>query len=66
MASYFQDIFQDLRYAWRSLRGQPGLVLTATLSAGLGIGVCTVVFGIVNLALFQQLPVQEPDRLMAI
>jgi predicted permease len=66
MASYFQDISQDLRYAVRSLRRQPGLVLTATLSAGLGIGVCTVVFGIVNLALFQQLPVQEPERLMAI
>ncbi len=66
MASYFQDISQDLRYAWRSLRRQPGLVATATLSAALGIGVCTVVFGIVNLALFQQLPVQEPERLMAI
>lgn len=66
MASYFQDVSQDLRYAWRSLRRQPGLVLTATLSAGLGIGVCTVVFGIVNLALFQQLPVEEPERLMAI
>lgn len=66
MTSYFQDISQDLRFALRSWRRQPGLVLTATLSAGLGIGVCTVVFGIVNLALFQRLPVQEPERLMAI
>lgn len=66
MSSYFQDISQDVRYAWRSLRRQPGLVLTATLSAGLGIGACTVVFSIVNLALFQRLPVEEPERLMAI
>jgi macrolide transport system ATP-binding/permease protein len=50
----------------RTLRRQPGLVASATLFAGLGIGVCTVVFGIVNLALFQPLPVHEPKRLLAI
>lgn len=63
---FFRDIHHDVRFALRSLRRQPGLVVTASLSAALGIGVCTVVFGIVNLALFQQLPVQEPERLMAI
>jgi predicted permease len=64
--AFIETTFQDIRYALRNLRRQPGLVATATLSAALGIGVCTVVFGIVNLALFQQLPIQDPERLMSI
>jgi putative ABC transport system permease protein len=64
--SFIETTLQDIRYAVRTLRRQPGLVASATLSTGLGIGVCTVVFGLVHLAMFQPLPAHEPGRLMAI
>lgn len=66
MFAYFGEMSRDLRFALRSLRRQPGLVAAATLSAGLGIGVCSVVFSIINFALLQPLPVAEPTRLMTI
>src|SRR5438874_9930140 len=39
---------QDLRYAIRLLRKNPGLTATAVLSLGLGIGATTSIFGVLN------------------
>jgi len=60
------DLVQDLHYAVRTLRRQPGLAAIAVLSSALGIGACSTVFGIVNFAMFGTLPVAEPERLMSV
>ncbi|MGH9667683.1 MAG: ABC transporter permease, partial [Bryobacteraceae bacterium] len=66
IARYWSDFWQDLRYGARSLRRNPSLATVAILSAALGIGACSTVFGIVNFAVLRPLPVSEPGRLMTI
>ena len=62
MASFLQD----LRYACRSLRRSPGLVVTAVLSLGLGIAANTAVFSFVNAVQFKALPFADEDTLVDI
>ena len=58
--------FQDLRYALRSLLRQPSFALTAILTLALGIGATTAIFTVVNAVVFRPLPVERPDRLVAV
>ena len=46
------SFWRDLRYAARTLARSPGLVLVATLSLGLGMGVNTTLFAAVKVVLF--------------
>ena len=56
----------DLRDAVRSLRASPLLSVAAILSLALGIGASTAIFSIFNSLLLKQLPVREPDTLIAL
>ena len=59
-------LFQDLRYALRSLLRSPGFTAVAVLSVGLGIGANATIFSFLNAIFLRPLPVQDPDRVVAV
>ncbi len=56
-------LLQDLRFAWRSLRRQPGFAVTVVLTLGFGIGATTALFAVVRTALLAPLPYRPVDRI---
>ena len=59
-----ETVWQDLRYALRQLRRNPGFGLTAVLILSLGMGVSVAIFAFVDAALIQPLPYAQPNRLV--
>jgi putative ABC transport system permease protein len=57
---------QDVRYAFRQLRRNPGFAFTAILTLALGIGATTAVFSVVEQMLLTQLPYRDADRIVAL
>jgi predicted permease len=63
---WLEALLHDLRYAVRTMRRAPGFTAIAIGSSALGIGACSVIFAIFNVAVFKPLPVEEPHRLMSL
>lgn len=61
---WLHDMSQDLRYASRQLRRNPGFAVTAVLTLAIGIGVVTALFSTIDKLLLEQLPVRAPDELV--
>ena len=59
-------ILQDLRFALRQLRKNPGFTFTAVAIFALGIGASTAIFAFVDAALVKPLPYRDPSRLVAL
>ena len=65
MHSWVEQTVQDLRYAVRGLRLNPGFTLTAALAAAIAIGASTAVFSAVDRILFRPLPYGDEERLVS-
>jgi predicted permease len=57
-------LLKDIRYALRWMARSPGFSAVAILSLGLGVGVNTAMFSLVDSLLFRPLPVTEPSSLV--
>jgi len=59
-------LWQDIRYAIRTLAKKPGFTAVAVLSLTLGIGANTTIFTLVKAIFLQTVPVEDPSRVVAI
>jgi predicted permease len=63
---HVETVIQDLSFAQRQLRRNPGFAVTAILILALGIGASVAIFAFVDAALIKPLPYPNPTRLVEV
>jgi putative ABC transport system permease protein len=59
-------MYNDLRYAFRQLRKNPGFTAVVLLTLALGIGASTAIFSIVDAVLLRPLPYPEAEKIVSL
>src|ERR1700733_1201256 len=59
-------LWQDIRYAIRTLAKNPGFTAVAILSMTLGIGGTTTIFTLLKAVFLQSIPVKDPSRAIVV
>lgn len=57
-------LFQDLRFAGRTLVKNPGLTVALVLTLALGVGANTAIFSMVDGLLLRPLPIRDPGQMV--
>jgi predicted permease len=63
---FWEVLYQDVRYAVRTLRRSPAFTVVAILSLAIGIGASTAIFSLMDALFWRKLAVPEPDRLVQV
>ncbi len=61
---WLEIFWQDLRYAARQLKRNPGFTAVAVITLALGIGVNTAIFSLLHDTILARLPISHPQELV--
>jgi macrolide transport system ATP-binding/permease protein len=63
---FIENLFQDVRFALRSLRRTPGLTAFVVITLALGIGMTSATFSMVDALIFRPYPVPHPSNVVTL